>query len=96
MTAHRAMRFTDEGRETFRAIVSAYLDDPTSPSPATLVSDNRHCEELPGTSVSVERRSFANRFEFAEYLYEKFGHRWESGFVLDAGLMEWLTAFYFD
>lgn len=95
MTEQRAMRFTEDGREAFQKIVNAYRDDPTRPSPNTLVSDIRYCEELLGTSVAVERRPFGSRFEFAEYLYDKFGHRWESGFVLDAGLMEWLTAFYF-
>jgi hypothetical protein len=61
-------------------------------SPAVLYIDD-YSSRLPRT-IEVEPRTFANKFEAAEYLHGLFGDAGVSSD--DVGLWSWLALFYFD
>jgi len=89
----RVRRLTESGLESF----GKFLDSLTSESPQLypeyLLADPEMSEPVE-PAIEVEKRSFANRFEAAEYLYERLKNL--PNVERDRGLWAWLALFYFD
>jgi hypothetical protein len=60
------------------------------------VLTNRQSTEPLGVDVEVEPRTFANRFEAAEYLHDRLAATGLTDIERDRGLWAWLSLFYFD
>ena len=87
---------TESGIDEFRAYLVANNGVSDAQPPTWLLSDPVHSRNFDNADVSVERRGFSSRYDFAQYIDEQVR---VSGYevTLEApGLWEWLTLFYFD
>jgi hypothetical protein len=64
-------------------------------TPVSILTDAQSTEPL-GVNIEVEARTFANRFEVAEYLHSRFAPADLTDIERDRGLWAWLSLFYFD
>ena len=64
-------------------------------APTSLLANPETTEAL-AVAVEVEQRTFANRFEAAEYLFTRFTTAGLTDVDNDGGLWAWLSLFYFD
>lgn len=88
-------RLNKKGIEEFGAFLDALSVNPILVPPTEILEDPAKSANFP-TKVEVENRSFANRFDAAKYLYEKFIEAGVSDTDLDRGVWAWLTLFWFD
>ena len=91
----RLRRLNEKGIEEFGAFLDALSVNPILAPPTEILEDPAKSANFP-TKVEVENRSFANRFDAAKYLYEKFIEAGVSDTDLDRGVWAWLTLFWFD
>lgn len=64
--------------------------------PDDLLISDQYSDVLSETAPEIEMRSFKNRFELAEYLFEKLDNAGYSHAEKDRGLWSWLSLFYFN
>ena len=87
---------TESGIDEFRAYLVANNGVSDTQPPTWLLSDPVHSRNFDNADVSIERRGFGSRYDFASYIDEQVR---VSGYevTLEApGLWEWLALFYFD
>jgi len=91
----RVRRLTEAGITTFAGWLETLKAGGQLQAPTALLEDSLNTEAI-AAEVEVESRSFANRFEAAEYLYMRFSTSGLSDVEGDRGLWAWLSLFYFD
>ena len=69
--------------------------DPSAAPPLSILQDDSTSEPVRWT-VEVEPRTFASRFEAAQYLFEAFRAAEALAVERERGLWAWLALFYFD
>lgn len=82
----------DEGIQKFEQYVE---NGAVGGIPSDLLSDEETSNELPWTA-SVERKEFADRFEFGEYLNSALKNCDQREISHHHGVWNWLALFYFD
>lgn len=85
-------RLNETGISAFRAWLA---DGAPGEAPADLLTLPSSSEAL-STSVEIDERQFASRFELGEYLNERLGKMAFSQIAFDTGIWDWLTLFWFD
>lgn len=91
----RLQRLNAKGLER----LEVFLDSLTSASPHRRpvgILSNPDTSEPIHPPIEIRERTFARRFDAAQYLYERFGKHRHLGLENDRGLWAWLTLFYFD
>ena len=90
-----ARALNNDGIAVLRDFLSEVRLDPTAAPPLYILTDEATSEPL-RWNVEVEPRSFASRFEAAQYLYDAFRAAEAIAVERDRGLWAWLALFYFD
>lgn len=91
----RAARLNEASLATFAAWLETLKAGGSLLAPTALLTDPQAIEPL-AAEVEVEARSFASRFEAAEYLHSRFTAAGLTDVDQDRGLWAWLSLFYFD
>lgn len=91
----KVARLNESGIATFAGWLETVKAGGSVQAPVSLLADPQTIEVLP-VEVEVETRSFANRFEAAEYLHTRFATAGLTDVERDRGLWAWLSLFYFD
>lgn len=91
----KVARLNETSLTTFAAWLEALKAGGSVLAPSALLGDPRAIEPL-AAEVEVEARSFASRFEAAEYLHSRFAAASLTDVDQDRGLWAWLSLFYFD
>lgn len=91
----RLRRLNEKGIQEFGVFLDALSANPMLTPPTEILEDSEKSGNFPA-KVEVENRFFANRFDAAKYLYEKFIEAGLSDSDLDRGVWAWLTLFWFD
>lgn len=86
----------DAGVQEFAGYLARLRSNPTAAPPVALLEDPRFTRPTELGAVHVERRTFASRREFADYISSRFRTAGVVGTADEAGLWEWLSLFYFD
>ena len=86
----------DAGVQEFAGYLARLHSDPTAAPPVALLEDPRFSRPTELGAVQVERRTFASRREFADYVDNRFRTAGVVGTADETGLWEWLSLFYFD
>jgi hypothetical protein len=91
-------RFCNAGRSTASkpAQVTLPQDEHILLAAADRIPLDAQFMEPLGVEIEVEARIFANRFEAAEYLHNRFAPAGLTDIERDSGLWAWLSLFYFD
>ena len=88
-------RLNDQGIEQFANFLDSLNSDTPLPYPSALLTDPGATEEI-HPAVEIEQRSFASRYEAAEYLYKILKDTYLTDIERDRGLWAWLSLLYFD
>lgn len=88
-------RLNESGIATFAGWLETVKQGGAVQAPTSLLTNPETTEAL-AVVVEVEQRSFANRFEAAEYLFTRFTAAGLTAVDRDGGLWAWLSLFYFD
>ncbi len=88
-------RLNENGLNALRAAIEGIKSGATSVAPAALLTDIATSEPL-GATIEVEQRTFASRFEAAQYLDTRLSGSGLRSLERDTGLWAWLALFYFD
>jgi len=91
----RVARLNENGLANFEGWLDSIRQGGSLDVPTATLTDTQFVEPL-GVDVEVEPRSFANRFEAAEYLHERFAAAELTNVERDRGLWAWLSLFYID
>ncbi len=91
----KAARLNEDGIAIFAGWLETVKAGGSVLAPVSLLTDPKTTEPL-AFEVEVEARSFANRFEAAEYLNMHFATAGLTDVERDRGLWAWLSLFYFD
>ncbi|MEO6034311.1 MAG: hypothetical protein ABIQ35_03565 [Verrucomicrobiota bacterium] len=91
----KVARLNESGIATFAGWLETVKQGGSVQSPMTMLANLETIEKL-GVEVEVAPRSFANRFEAAEYLFNCFTSAGLEDVESDCGLWAWLSLFYFD
>ena len=86
---------TEEGVIRFRDWLDAAKAGGTVPKPSPLLTDPITSEPLPGAG-SVEKGSFANRFELGLYVNAQLAEIPISSLPMTHGVWSWLSLFFID
>jgi hypothetical protein len=87
-------RLTPAGISAFQSFLDACTGEHALPWPESILSDPAYSEAVEA-NVVLEPRSFATRFELAEYLSNQFESAGFRPQRVDAGLWSWIACFYF-
>lgn len=88
-------RLNDLGIQRFSEFLDSLKTDAPQGPPVDILADPQTSEDL-GCQIYIEKKSFASRFEAAEYLYKNLDTSGLKGIERDRGLWAWLSLFYFD
>lgn len=88
-------RLTEESISIFAGWLDGLKDGSCIQVPVNLLDSPKAIHRLP-VDVDVEPRKFSNRFEIAEYLFEKFATSELTDVDQDRGLWSWLSLFFID
>lgn len=88
-------RFTDLGTRRFRKFFHKRVEGSETPIPNELLTGENTSEPL-SYAKEIQERTFASRYDFGEYLVDVFENCPTQKIAEDAGLWNWLTAFYFE
>jgi hypothetical protein len=91
----RVRRFNDAGLERMGEFIDLLTTDSPQSDWASLLSDDSLTEEV-APATDIEAVAFADRFEAARYLDERFSTSGLTGVETDTGLWAWLALFYLD
>lgn len=91
----KTARLNENGIAVFAGWLEILKQGGSVQAPTTLLTDPETIEALP-VEVDVEQRTFVNRFEAAEYLFNRFAEAGLTDVDRDRGLWAWLSLFYFD
>jgi len=91
----KVARLNESGIAKFAGWVETVKVGGAIQAPLSLLTDPAATEPL-GVELDVEARTFANRFEAAEYLHTRFTAAGLTDVERDRGLWAWLSLFYFD
>jgi hypothetical protein len=91
----KAGRLNESGIAIFAGWLETLKQGGSVQAPASLLTNPETTEAL-AVAVEVEQRTFANRFEAAEYLFTRFTAAGLTDVDNDRGLWAWLSLFYFD
>lgn len=91
----KARRLNESGIAIFAGWMETLKQGGSVQAPASLLTNPETAEAL-AVVVEVEPRTFANRFEVAEYLFTRFSAAGLTDVDNDRGLWAWLSLFYFD
>lgn len=85
----------DKGTQRFLEFLASLRSDAPQGRPVEILTDSRTSQEL-SRELKVEDRTFASRFEAAQYFDERFQTSNIVGAETNRGLWAWLSLFYFD
>ena len=89
-------RLNENGVSEFENYLIRAQVDATAAPPYHLLDDPEASTEFTLGEVDIERRSFASRREFAEYIDSRFRSAGIDQDVDSQGMWEWLSLYYFD
>lgn len=90
-------RLSDAGiMEFIKYIDSCRNDGVRHPFPAQIVSDPEFSESIPDNREIDDQQKFQNRYEMADYLFQKIGRDFVLKYYNDVGIWSWFAAVYFD
>lgn len=87
-------RFNDQGVAIFQAFLDSCTTTQPLPYPESALTDSTQSESI-DNGVTLEQRSFATRFELAEYLHSRFNAADFRPAQADKALWSWIACFYF-
>lgn len=87
--------FEKEGIETFRRFLRECKKDPLLTPPWNILEDPK-LSKPSDKDIDVEKRTFATKQEFGEYLHSTLAPLDRSVLERSGGLWTWLTLYYFD
>jgi hypothetical protein len=88
-------RFNATGLTLFQAFLDSCGGANPLPWPESALTDSAYSETV-DTGVQLEPRTFATRFDLAEYLYTSFESAGFRAPRADPGLWAWMACFYFN
>lgn len=88
-------RLDDRGIDRFTDFLQSLKTDAPLPYPSALLTDPEATREV-YPSITVDHRTFGNRFRVAEYLFGLFRDAGLTDVERDPGLWAWLSLFYFE
>lgn len=91
----KVARLNESGIATFAGWLETVKQGGSVQTPVSLLANPETTAAL-SVTVEVEPRTFANRFEAAEYLFTRFAAAGLTDVDRDRGLWSWLSLFYFD
>lgn len=87
-------KFTDEGILEFQEYIDRARRGESVEPPFSLIKDSIKSHDA-GLNVSIEEKTFSNRYDFGVYLWGRLKDVWKDDMRNDCGLWTWLALFYF-